>query len=162
MKYLNYFKLFESNDFESIVDNIDDILVDLKDMGLYIRVINEGEYIDIVISNVIGKYGVSTPDDLIKQIKDYYERVIDYMKSEGFLEVAYTRQVINYISNKYKFNNPYINYSGHEKKPDRIMLDNNIFSNKLEKSNFPNYLKPSFGIWGDLSCYTKFMRFDKV
>ena len=162
MKYLNYFKLFESNDFESIVDNIEYILIDLRDMGLYIQVINKKNYIDVIISNVIGKSGISSTNELIKQIKDYYERVIEYMKSEGFLEVAYTRKVINDISNEYKFHNPYNNWFGEERIPNKTMLDNNIFSNKLPRGNFPNYILPSFGIWGDVSCYTKFMRFDKI
>ena len=84
MKYLKKYNLFESYFNEAIIDELDDILLELKDLGYFVdlRVINPNPF-TTKIRVFIGGIAKSnfTYDGVVKEV---FERMTDYMENEGF------------------------------------------------------------------------------
>ena len=86
MKYLKKYKLFESYFNETIIDELDDILLELKDLGYFVDITEmkgSGVLNPAKIRVFIGGIAKSnfTYDGVVKEV---FERMTDYMESEGF------------------------------------------------------------------------------
>ena len=92
MKYLKNYKLFESYFNEDIINELDDILLELKDLGYFVDlgVISPNPF-TTKIRVFIGGIAKSNfaYDGVVKEV---FERMTDYMESEGFdiIDVLYS------------------------------------------------------------------------
>ena len=85
MKYLKKYKLFESYFNEDIIHELNDILLELTDLGYFVDLtemkgsgILNPDKIRVFIGGIAGSNFVS--DD----VKEVFERMTDYMESEDF------------------------------------------------------------------------------
>ena len=86
MKYLKKYNLFESYFNEAIIDELDDILLELKDLDYFVDITEmkgSGVLNPAKIRVFIGGIGKSnfTYDGVVKEV---FERMTDYMESEDF------------------------------------------------------------------------------
>ena len=92
MKYLKKYKLFESLFNEDVINELDDILLELKDLGYFVDlgVISPNPF-TTKIRVFIGGIAKSnfTYDGVVKEV---FERMTDYMENEGFniIDVFYS------------------------------------------------------------------------
>ena len=85
MKYLKKYKLFESYFNEAIIDELDDILLELKDLGYFVDITEmkgSGVLNPAKIRVFIG--GIAGSNFTYDDVKEVFERMTDYMESEDF------------------------------------------------------------------------------
>lgn len=94
MKHIKTYQIFESKSFIDI-DDINDILLDLKDEGFKIDVKKDhnasydpsvGDYVELperrVFENVMIKISIDTNFNT-REVEEYAERIIEYIKTKG-------------------------------------------------------------------------------
>ena len=87
MKYLKKYKLFESFDYETAIEDLKDMSLELQDLGMEVNVWSEKITTTIVTSPVPDSY-INSIQINIKRVKgensadimDFIQRSIDYMK----------------------------------------------------------------------------------
>lgn len=85
MKYLKKYNLFESYFNEAIIDELDDILLELKDLGYFVDITEmkgSGVLNPAKIRVFIG--GIGKSNFVYYDVKEVFERMTDYMESEDF------------------------------------------------------------------------------
>ena len=85
MKYLKNYKLFESYFNEDIINELDDILLELKDLGYFVDITEmkgSGVFNPAKIRVFIG--GIAGSNFVYDDVKEVFERMTDYMESEDF------------------------------------------------------------------------------
>ena len=85
MKYLKNYKLFESYFNEDIINELDDILLELKDLGYFVDITEikgSGVFNPAKIRVFIG--GIAGSNFAYDDVKEVFERMTDYMESEDF------------------------------------------------------------------------------
>lgn len=85
MKYLKKYNLFESYFNEAIIDELDDILLELKDLGYFVDITEmkgSGVLNPAKIRVFIG--GIGKSNFVYDDVKEVFERMTDYMESEDF------------------------------------------------------------------------------
>jgi hypothetical protein len=85
MKYLKKYKLFESYFNEDIINELDDILLELKDLGYFVDITEmkgSGVFNPAKIRVFIG--GIAKSNFVYNDVKEVFERMTDYMESEDF------------------------------------------------------------------------------
>ena len=85
MKYLKKYKLFESSFNEDIIDELNDILLELSDLGYFVdlrEIKGTGVLNPDKIKVFIG--GIADSNFAYDDVKEVFERMTDYMESEGF------------------------------------------------------------------------------
>ena len=85
MKYLKKYKLFESLFNEDVITELDDILLELKDLGYFVDITEmkgSGVFITSKIRVFIG--GIAGSNFVYDDVKEVFERMTDYIESEDF------------------------------------------------------------------------------
>lgn len=85
MKYLKKYKLFESYFNKDIINELDDILLELKDLGYFVDITEmkgSGVLNPAKIRVFIG--GIAKSNFVYDDVKEVFERMTDYMESEDF------------------------------------------------------------------------------
>jgi hypothetical protein len=85
MKYLKKYKIFESYFNEDIINELDDILLELKDLGYFVDITEmkgSGVFNPAKIRVFIG--GIAGSNFVYDDVKEVFERMTDYMESEDF------------------------------------------------------------------------------
>jgi len=126
MKHLKIFELYESSDNQEHIQFINDICLDISDLGFTViidevknRFSNDSIRVSISGEKLMYQYKPFTYDD----ISDVFERIIEYMKGEGF-EISYifysepndpsSHNSLNYVNGKL------VTYIGSKKEIERF------------------------------------------
>lgn len=102
MKYLKKYKLFESNDYSELTEDIRDIVADLEDLGeisVYITTTLDDKPIIIFQHNTITEFKFS-------DIYEYIFRIMRYLGVEKIDKISYSKHGDGYrpISNRHILN----------------------------------------------------------
>jgi hypothetical protein len=87
MKYIKKYKIFESFDYESIIEDLKDMSLEVQDLGMKVNVWSERASTTIINSPCTESYIDAVQINIKKEkapyksdIKDFIERAISYMK----------------------------------------------------------------------------------
>ena len=99
MKYLDGYKIFESNSNEDIMSDIDDILLELNDQGFTCKVSESLDLPPVVMRNIPKGYKLIRTHDMINifftkqspgfefdDIKETYYRIKSYLTDNEYIE----------------------------------------------------------------------------
>lgn len=85
MKYLKKYKLFESYFNEAIINELNDILLELTDLGYFVD-LTEMKGSGVLNPDKIRVFigGIAKSNFVYDDVKEVFERMTDYMESEDF------------------------------------------------------------------------------
>lgn len=92
MKHIKTYKIFESESWlefskkeSSMIADLNDIVLDIKDFGLYVSVTADQYIITICISRLRHLTGFIKSDEELEILRDVLNRIKDYGRMNGYL-----------------------------------------------------------------------------